>query len=520
MGSNIPIPRSIALFVVCVLATACASAPKREAVALGPTATERMAAADALVRAGCFDCLLAAFREYEALRSLSTVGAAATGGATRTAALLAIRERDLGTEDSGYLGKAVELAASRTPNDPTLRVLLEIADSLPTRGGARTVTDDTALARNQAALRNRAGWTEVLRQHADDDPLAAYLWLSFNCAYVPSGPQPVAEWLAAVPAWRDTTLLNFKAAVCSGYTRASFERLLQAEPRFIELNYFIGVSAAFDGKVDDAIEHLLRAYAWRRRWPDVTETLAADYRALEEFDKAIEFHDRTLEVLPEFPDALLEKSKTQTYAGRYLEAISTLDRLLALERGLVGESRYWRAVNENQLEQLEVAWDDVELAAKLMRNAAVSKLAGIVAYKRQQLDVARAKFEESWKLGRDDCETGFYLGIVLGEQSTWARAAQVLTDTTACLETAEQKLNAEIAAIQVSAGLPERQVRQIRKREQEIARGRRMTAASCFNIAVSYYRLSRKGEAREYAEKVADDQHFGERARELLSSLR
>ena len=46
-------------------------------------------------------------------------------------------------------------------------------------------------------------------------------------------------------------------------------------------------------------------------------------------------------------------------------------------------------------------------AAKLMRNAAVPKLAGIVAYKRHQLDVARAKFDESWKLGRDDCETSF-----------------------------------------------------------------------------------------------------------------
>ena len=513
-------PRRIALFVVCVVASACASASKRPAVVPGPTPSQRIAAADALVRAGCFDCLLAAFREYDALRSVSAVAAAAAGGATRTAALLAIRERDLGTEDSGYLRKALDLAASTTPNEPTLSALLAIADSLPTRGGARTVSDDTALARNQAALRNQASWTEVLRLHANDDPLAAYLWLSFNCAYVPAGRQAVADWLAAVPAWQDTTLLKFKAAVCSGYARSAFDALLQREPRFVELNYFIGVSAAFAGKIDDAIEHLLRAYAWRQRWPGVTYTLAADYVALEEFDKAIEFYDHTLDVLPSFPDALLEKGKTQTYAGRYGEAIATLDRLLALERWLVGDARYWRAVNENQLEQLDIAWDDVELAAKLMRNAAVPKLAGIIAYKRQQLDVARAKFDDSWRLGRDDCETGFYLGIVLGEQSTWARTAQVLTDTTACLEKAEQKLKSEIAAIEISTDHPERQIRQIRKREQDIAKGRRMTATSWFNIAVSYYSLSRKDEAREYAEKVADDEQFGERARDLLSRLR
>ena len=48
-----------------------------------------------------------------------------------------------------------------------------------------------------------------------------------------------------------------------------------------------------------------------------------------------------------------------------------------------------------------------------------------------------------------------------------------------------------------------------------------MTAtSSLYNIAVSYYSLSRKDEAREYAEKVADDEHFGARARDLLSRLR
>ena len=65
-----------------------------------------------------------------------------------------------------------------------------------------------------------------------------------------------------------------------------------------------------------------------------------------------------------------------------------------------------------------------------------------------------------------------------------------------------------------------RQARQIRRREQDIAKGRRMRATSWFNLAVSSYSLSRKDEARQYAEKVADDEQFGERARDLLSRLR
>ena len=43
----------------------------------------------------------------------------------------------------------------------------------------------------------------------------------------------------------------------------------------------------------------------------------------------------------------------------------------------------------------EEAWVDVEAAAKLLINAQVPKLAGLIAYRRQQLDVSRAKFEES-----------------------------------------------------------------------------------------------------------------------------
>ena len=503
-----------AWFVVCVVLSACA--PKRPVVAPGPSPAERLAAADALVRAGCLDCLAAAFRDYDALRSLSTVAGAATAGATQAAALLAVRERNLGTEDSGYLKRARELA----PPSTFTTQLLEIADSLPTRGPGRQVSDDVELARMQAANRNREAWTEALRLHADESALSASLWLSFNCAYVGAGQHTVGEWLAVVPAWRETPLLAFTAAICGTYTRFSFDSLLEAEPRFKELHYYIGLSLGFAGKIDESMEHLLLAYAWHPRWPAVTNALAADYIALEEFDKAIEFYEHTLDVVPAFPDALLGKAKAQTYAARYTEAIATLDRLLALERWLVGDARYWRAVNENQLDRLDVAWDDVELAAKLMRNAAVPKLAGTIAYRRHQLETARAKFEESWKLGRDDCETGFYLGIVLGEQAAWARTTEVLTETTACLEKAEQRLNAEIAGFRASTDHPERQFRQIRKREQEIAKGRRMTATSWFNIAVSYFSLSRKDEARQYAEKVADDEQFGERARELLSRLR
>ena len=43
---------------------------------------------------------------------------------------------------------------------------------------------------------------------------------------------------------------------------------------------------------------------------------------------------------------------------------------------------------------------------------------------------------------------------------------------------------------------------------------------SWYNTAVSYFSLSKKEQAREFAEKVNTDDEFGERARQLLAQLR
>ena len=47
-----------------------------------------------------------------------------------------------------------------------------------------------------------------------------------------------------------------------------------------------------------------------------------------------------------------------------------------------------------------------------------------------------------------------------------------------------------------------------------------MLAQSTFNTAVSYYNLSRYADARPFAEKVVDDEQFGERAREIIALLK
>jgi tetratricopeptide (TPR) repeat protein len=295
--------------------------------------------------------------------------------------------------------------------------------------------------------------------------------------------------------------------------------LLAADARFIEMNFFLGTRAILEGQPDEAAKLLQTAYAWHSRWPGVTQSIANLHLTAEDFEQASTFFDHTLGLAPDHPDALLGKTKALTYLGRHADAMATVDQLLGLERWYVGDARYWRAVNEVQQSRYPEAWADVELAAKLLVNAQVPKLAGVIAFRMQQLDTALAKFEESRPRNPADCETIFYLGVVRGELRRWKDVTSTLGEAVTCLEASNRQLLNEIAAVGRSQDAPEKKARQIAKREQTIAQQERMLAQSWFNSAVAYYNLQLKAEAQQFAKKVASDQQFGERAREILKRV-
>jgi tetratricopeptide (TPR) repeat protein len=292
-----------------------------------------------------------------------------------------------------------------------------------------------------------------------------------------------------------------------------------AEPRFVEVSYFLGQLDVARQRLDEADAAFDRAYAWHPQWPTLTLSMANVAMTAEEFDRALQMYDATLQLEPRAVDALLGRVRALTFLGRNVEAIATVDQLLA-ERWYQGDARYWRALNETQLERYDEAWADIELAAKLLINAEVPKLAGIISFSRHELEVSRAKFDESRSRNAHDCETGFYLGVVLAELRQWPRTADVLLDTARCLDNAEEKTRREIAEIGASTEPAARKAKKSAKREQVIAAGRRMRAQSWFNTAVAYFNLSRTDDARGFAERVAADEVFGERARDLLSRLK
>jgi tetratricopeptide (TPR) repeat protein len=507
--------------IAIALASACARPLPPAAVAPPPpTPTQRLASADELVRAGCLDCLIAAYGEYDLLRTFPAARDAAISGAVRSAALIALRERELGLVDEGY-GERARALLIGAPNLPNfLSTLLDVIAVLPASVGGiiRTPTSDLDLDRSRVLRANRSAWETRLRELAPIDELAAYVWLAFSCGSTESRDLTLDQLVEPVATFKDSALIGFKRGICRGIEAEPLQALRTRDPRFGEVPYYLGLLAVSQRKLDEADRRFEEAYAWRTQWPSLTQSIANVAMTVEEFERSLSFYNKTLELEPHAVDAMLGKVRALTYLGRNQEAIETTDLLIA-DRWFVGDARYWRALNESELDLNEEAWVDIEAAAKLLVNAQVPKLAGLIAYRRQQLDVSRAKFEESRTRNPTDCETSFYLGVVLAEQRAWGPTAEVLNEAATCLEANDKAYQEEIASIQASNDPPARKASKVARREHYIAKGRRQIATSWFDIAVAYYNLARRSEARQFAEKVAADEQFGERARDLMSRL-
>jgi tetratricopeptide (TPR) repeat protein len=487
----------------------------------GPTVAERMFAAASLVRAGCLDCLVSGFEAYKALSDDPVIGEEATAAAVRAAALVAVRERELGIVDSGALAEARALADSIPALSASMAPLFDVVDTLGARGpaGSGPVTSEAQLRAVASAARNRDIWTASLGSGADADELTAYLWLAFNCSYNSPTADETEALLEALPRWKDTPLIRFRLATCTTLRIPALEELLADDPRFAEVRYFAALQSLIAGDLEAAEAQLAGANLWRPRWPAVTSLRAGAFMTAEDFESAADFYGRTLALAPDHVEALLGRIRSLIFLGRYLEALAAVDALLALERWYVGDAYYWRAMAQQHLERYDEAWNSIEQAARLVTNADVPKLAGIIAVQRRQLPVAQEKFEEAHERNPSDCETPYFLGSVLAEQQRWAESADALVTAADCFDRSQKGLEADIDRIRASSLAPGRQARQIARREERIAFEGRMRATAWFNTAVASFNLSRYTEARQYGERVAGDAQFGDRARTLLARL-
>ena len=509
--------RRRAISAVVALAVACG--PKKVVVDPAIAARATLAQADQNLRVGCFDCLVEALKEYESVRTVSAVSGLAAAGAVRASALLALRERELGTTDSGYLEHTRELLAAVPEMRDEAEPLVNIIGAFPWRAGAgRNSGSPDSIVTNIYA--NRDQRTATMRTTAPRDEFFAYMFIAYACESGTGLQIGNAEMRTAVGAMIDAPVVAYRLAICPTSGLAALDELVAKEPRYKEAALYSGLRATSARKLDEADKQYRLAYERRKTWPAATLAIANVAMTAEDFDVSRQFYDETLALAPDFPDALLGKLRALTYLDKPEDAMTVADRLLAINR-YPGDAYYWKAYNEFGLDRLDPAWLDIEASDRLLINSDVPKLAGIIAINRKQYDVARLKLEVSRQRNPMDCTTLYYLLLVQAELRLWPDAARMATNAAGCLSASEVGLRNEIETIRADEKIPEaRKARMIAGRERQIGNAIRMRASSWYNGAVAYYNLAKKDEARELAQKIADDEQFGERARQLLALTR
>ncbi len=526
-----------AFIAILILLAALGSACARATRAVPPTLSTRPAAEVAaapdlrgardLVSRGCHDCLVEALSVFTAAAGHPTAGPEATEDAVRTAVLLAVRRNELGLIPGPYLEQARSLLGPADQAPPHLLAFVEIGELLARgpAGGSRAAANDEQLNTMLRIARTQDQWAAALRKLMPADLTADYLWIGLVCG--PYGSR-LPEHDARVEALGEVLqvpLIAYKDATSCGITSTDpLEVLVQTEPRFHELQYHYGLFALGSQNqsapdLDAADARFQAAYEWRRDWPALTLAIGNVALSAEDFPRALDYFQRTLALVPDDADALAGTIRALTYADRHAEAISVADRMVATGRN-PGDAYYWRALNYARLKDDARAWDDVERAATLLANADVPKLAGIVAINRRDFAVARARLELAMTRRRGDCETAFYLQSVLAEQRDWEPTARVAADAAACFEAEEAQLRQELDATDSLPMTPERRARHVARRETQLANDARMRVTAWFNAAAANFNLTRRDEARRYAEKLVGDAYYGERARSLLERLR
>jgi tetratricopeptide (TPR) repeat protein len=490
-------------------------------------ARQRLESADAAVRRGCYDCLRDGLTRFEALLADPDVGSDARESAVRTALLLAIRESELGLRSGQYIERARTLLGPADTASPELAGLVDIAEVIASGpvGFTRSATSDRQLAAILTVARSQERWAHVLRNVMPQDLTASYLWLTLACgSYGYSFPDHDRRDEVMAPV-ADVPLILYKSSTACGLTASEpLEALLATDPAFREIDYYLGLFA-LGGQtrrlpdLDGADARLRAAYEWRQDWPTLTLAIGNVAMSAEDFPRAYDFYSRTLAMQPDDADALAGVIRALTYSNRHDEAIAAADRMLAIGRN-PGEAYYWRAMNLARLKRDDDAWQDVERASQSLANADVPKLAGIIAINRRDFAVARARLELALGRRRTDCETAYYLQSVLSEQRDWEAAARTAADAGSCFENEETGIQEELATLRASLMAPERKARIVARREQQLASDARMRATAWYNAAAANFNLARADEARRFAEKVADDAFFGERARSLLERLK
>lgn len=489
----------------------------------------QIAEADALYAQGCYSCLKEAFSIYENWTHHPAAQKRDKTQFIKTALLLALRENELAILNTPFIDRAEEVIQ----NNKELQAFSIYADivrsiRISTKGTAADVYSEGGEEDYFDTVRERAArHYAVLQQNITADVFNAVLYITFNQDnfyfldkekdYVEAEFKQLRDHFADSPLVRYYTLIFLK----DSREPEKMEAFLTDFPDFKEMHYYLAEAAMERRRLVEAEKHYLTFYEEFPASTSALISLASIYLALEEYQESIDFYDKCLDFIPNYRDALLGKAIGLSWTGEHERALSVLNRLIELGMYLMGESYYWLAWNQNELERFDSAWENIEKTKNyIIGDARVYSLAGMIAFNRSQMETAEENFLEALKLDPMDCGSCFYLGTVYSLKEMRETSGEYYTRAAGCYLKKEQSWEKRIQEIETSAFSENRKRIHIQKTKKRITKTREMRASALMNAAGSFYSAGMESEALQAAEKAMFHPDFRVEAEGLIQKIK
>ncbi len=507
---------------LCMTLLLAACGPAAKTVGVQVTNVDlRIRQAESLVAKGHYTAFKRAVDLYGGLYDVSSLRQRIAAPYIQACLLLAMREKDLGIDNPGA-ARTAERLVQENASLSAMKPYLVMISRLPLRTKGVIKDIDTAGWDAAGAARLAAAREEVVRRSASNE-FAACVQTAWSCSFGGSGvlvPQ-AADPGAYLKLFPSSLLLKYEAATCGDERAELLEEILSLEPDFAEAHYHLGEAALKRGKLLEAEGHLLKASEAIPESPQPSILLGGIYFATEEFDKSLFFYDKTLQITPEYRDALLGKAICLSYMGRHDEAMRELNRILDLGFWLIGEGHYWLAWNLHNLKRDPEAILHIDEAkSRLPTNSEVFSLAGTIALDQSKLGRAEKDFQESLQYNAANTEALFGLGTVASMQKRWEDAGRFYGEAGRAFESGEAALRRKIEEINRSALSGERKARLVRSREAQLERTRLSEATAYYDAAAAYLNAGAKDKALACAAKAAGHPALKDKVEELLRSIK
>jgi tetratricopeptide (TPR) repeat protein len=505
--------RILALLAVMLLASCSASRSPRSLPMTAEQGAQVREAAE-LQAKGSYISLKRAAGIYSELSTHPGLGRTLSEGWARTCLMLSVREKDLGIINSGTLARADALIAGN-PALAGLKPLSDVAHWLWPK--SRGVMGDVQIELPYDGQKEFDKSLKAAVTLAGTDPLAAYLVASYRCnnPYQDIGLE-ITDLIKRHP---DFLPLRFVKGSCSPEDPVVLQDIIARDPSFQEVYYCLGNASLARGNLLEAEDNFLKAAEAVPESPQVWVSLASISFAAEEFDRSIDFYDRTLALMPDFREAILGKAISLTYLGRNTDAMILLRQLVSLGKWLIGESNFWLAWNQHDLGDDAAALENIEQAKSRLGNGEVFSLAGLISLDLGNEEGARTSFFEALKFNPGNTDALFHLGLIFARRQVWDKSGEYYEKAAAVYEAQARALKEKADEVKGSP-LPEGRKAKLLQRKAAQMEKTLLTAATAFyDAAAGYLNAGAPAKALACALKASVHPALKEKAGALVQKI-